>query len=892
MENKKLLLIDGSGLAYRAFYALQELKTSKGVPSGAVYGFVNMFLGAMEKIKPDYVAASFDKWKSAARTEKYAEYKSTRQKQPENLTSQIHLIEKYLEILNVPVFLKEGYEADDVLATIAKKAEDKGMEVVILTGDNDFLQIVTDNIKVLIMKRGIKDLKMYDKDAVRERFNLNVYQLRDYKALRGDPSDNIPGVSGIGEVTAVKLLSEFGSVENMLNNLDKLSDKVKSQIEKNMEMLLLSKDLVTLDTRLDIDVKTDDLSVSRVQHNGSNENLIEFYNNMEFKNILSKIIVGTGRDLSLREQEKSKTKFILVDGDKKLDGAFKFISAEKKCAISILSEQASLYMAISGKSKNYFIDIEKTRLKAFAESIINAGNIKVFSDLKTFIKSFEFFDIKIDKKYFDVGLADYLFEAENTNSKFADIVRRHLNYNIADKKDVVGSGKTQQLFKDIVSDDMAEYLCSQAEAAYKLHDVLFEKIEKSHLADLYYNIELPLTRVLAYMEKEGITLDVKRLKELSDKVSIEINKKEKEIYSMAEGEFNINSPKQVGDVLFEKMKIPSMGKTKTGFKTDAQTLAELSFSYPVAAKILEYRELAKLKSTYIDALPLLADKNNKIYTTYNQTGTSTGRLSSKDPNLQNIPIRSEMGREIRSSFTASSKENMLIAADYSQIELRILAHLSEDEKLIQAFKDDLDIHTLTAANIFGVNPEDVNELMRRKAKEINFGINYGMGEFGLAQRLGIGRNEARTYIEMYFKTYPKVKDYIENTIRQAEKDGFVCTIFGRRRTIRDITSRNATMKKQAERVAINAPIQGSAADIIKVAMINLYDELNRRKGEWPFAPTARLLLQVHDELVLEAPESYAREIADLTAKTMSEVIKLIVPVKVNVSIGKNWNETK
>ncbi|MFH1453878.1 MAG: DNA polymerase I [Armatimonadota bacterium] len=881
MKNKKMLLIDGSGLAYRAFYALPELTTSTGVPANAVYGFVNMLLSVLEKEKPDYIASSFDKYAPTVRIEKFKDYKANRQKQPESLSAQFPLIEEYLNLLHIPVYFVKGYEADDCLATVAKQAAEKDIEVLILTGDLDFLQLVNDKIKVLMMRRGIKDLKLYDKEAVKERFDLTPDQIPDLKALSGDQSDNIPGVPGIGEKTAAKLLNEYGSVAELLKNTEKLPQKLKDRIENNKDILELCRELVVLNDKLDIKTDWDELENKSVYDSLPPAELIDWYKKLEFKSILSRMQSSA----SLEQREAAD--FTVVKNEKEIKECIEVIEKEKKCAVSIIYENNILALGLSAEKKNYFIDsrnISIEKIRGLVQKITECNIIKAFSNLKNFIKAFKLFDIKIDAQYFDVLIAEYLIDPDRTNTKLADASGKYFGEAIPGKKELLGSGKKARTIDMVPDFELAGYLAAQSEIVYKLRPVLVKKLPELSLEDLYYRVEVPLTQILARMEEEGVSLDVNYLKKLSGRFSKKIEEKEAEIFSLAGCEFNINSPKQVGEVLFEKMLIPSPGRTKTGYKTDAQTLRELSGSFPAAEKILEYRELAKLKSTYIDALPRLVDMSGKLHTNYNQTGTSTGRLSSRDPNLQNIPIKSEAGRQIRASFTAGSSGNVFVVADYSQIELRILAHLSGDDKLIKAFKDNLDIHTQTAAYIFGIAPEDVNESHRRKAKEINFGINYGMGEFGLSQRLGISRAEARNYIEGYFRTYPGVKKYIEATIRSAEKEGYVATIMGRRRIIKDITSRNATIKKQAERMAVNAPMQGSASDIIKIAMINLYKDI--KEGKIP----AKLLLQVHDELVLECNAKDSESVGLRVKEIMTDAVRMDVPVKVSIEAGKNWNE--
>ncbi|MBI2252518.1 MAG: DNA polymerase I [Armatimonadetes bacterium] len=865
MKNPKLLLIDGQGLAYRAFYALPPLKTSKEQPVNAVYGFTNMLLKIIELEKPQYVAAAFDKGIPYERLKKYPEYKIQRQKQPEDLTFQLPLIEKILRALQIPIYWKEGYEADDCLATLAKTGEEK-FKILILTGDLDFLQLVNPRINILMLKKGISDLILYNQEKIKERFNLEPQQLIDYKALRGDPSDNIKGVPGIGEAQAIKLLNQFENLEEIFKNLDKLPLKQKELLKEYKEQAFLSKNLVTLKTDLELNLSWEDCLLRPPMENEWRKIL----ENLEFKSLLKKIAPGAQTNFLITEEADFQE--INLNSFESMEEKIK---KEKNISIlGIVKENKFLSLAISIESENFYLKkIDKEFLKKLKPLLEAPEILKIGFSLKSLISFLKEIEINL-VNIFDLSIASYLINPERS-PKLSTMISFYLNLNLENIEEAIKNNQTEKI---------PHLAANYAGNILRLYPALLKELEKYNLINLYFNLELPLIFILADMEISGIKIDGEYLNELSKNLEEKLKNLQKKIFSLSGQELNLNSPKQVGEILFEKLKLQGGKTTKTGYSTDAHTLSGLAFSYPICEKILEHRELVKLKSTYADVLPkLINPQTRRLHTSFNQTITSTGRLSSSNPNLQNIPIKTEMGKLIRRAFIPE-EGNILLSADYSQIELRILAHFSGDFNLIQAFIEDQDIHAKTARAIFSLKEEkEVAEIERRKAKEINFGINYGMSEYGLAESLKITKAQAKAYIEEYFRYYPGVKKFMEDLIRDAEKNQAVYTLLGRRREIPEINSRNFTIRKLAQRIAINTPIQGSAADLIKLAMLALGKIFKKEEN-------VKLLLQIHDELIFEMPKNKLEETQKIVKEVMQKVYPLKVPLKVNLASGFNWGE--
>jgi len=883
-KRKKFILIDGHALLYRAFYALPQLTTTYGQIVNAAYGFTMILIRLLEEEKPEYITIAFDTPVPTFRHKEFKEYKAHRKKMPDELISQISIIKEIIKNYNIPFFSKEGYEADDIIGTLAKEAEKRNCNTIIVTGDKDAFQLISNHTKVMATIKGITEVKIYGEEDIREKFGVGPEKIVDILALKGDVSDNIPGVPGIGEKTALALIKELGSVENILNNPDKISIKsLREQIKKYEEQIRMSKKLATIVREVPIEYDFESFRVKLPNY----EELWKIFNKLEFKNLLKKIAPQINH-------EKEKFKFNLIDTKEKLMKLTNIIIERKYFSFYLETSSDNsisaniLGIALSFKNnENYYIPLFALNLlensKCLSPELVlgqlrscfeDKETIKIGHHLKFTFVLFRRHKIELEGNNFDTMIAAYLLNPSSENYNLRNIFWEYLKY-LKNNEDKEGRQDT------ITS---IENACENAQNILKLKDVLEEKMEEKKLISLFKNIETPLVKVLGEMEINGIKVDVTFLKKVSQKVDFRLGELKKTIYNLSGTEFNINSPKQLSVVLFEKLKLPVIKKTKTGYSTNADVLNILAPQHKVVSFILEYRELDKLKNTYIDKLPLLVNsKTKRIHTSFHQTVTSTGRLSSSEPNLQNIPIRTKVGREIRKAFIAE-EGFVLLSADYSQIELRILAHLSQDENLLNAFKNDEDIHAHTASGIFGLDQNIISKQMRRMAKIINFGIIYGMSSYGLAQNLGIGRGEAEKYISNYFYRYQGVKKYIEREKEEARKKGYVITLLNRRRYLEGINSKDKNICEFNERIAINAPIQGSAADLIKLAMIKISESFKRERF------TSRLLLQIHDELVFEIYQPELEKAKGVIKDIMEHSLKLSVPIKINLQVGNNWAE--
>jgi len=883
-KRKKFILIDGHALLYRAFYALPQLTTTYGQIVNAAYGFTMILIRLLEEEKPEYITIAFDTPVPTFRHKEFKEYKAHRKKMPDELISQISIIKEIIKNYNIPFFSKEGYEADDIIGTLAKEAEKRNCNTIIVTGDKDAFQLISNHTKVMATIKGITEVKIYGEEDIREKFGVGPEKIVDILALKGDVSDNIPGVPGIGEKTALALIKELGSVENILNNPDKISIKsLREQIKKYEEQIRMSKKLATIVREVPIEYDFESFRVKLPNY----EELWKIFNKLEFKNLLKKIAPQINH-------EKEKFKFNLIDTKEKLMKLTNIIIERKYFSFYLETSSDNsisaniLGIALSFKNnENYYIPLFALNLlensKCLSPELVlgqlrscfeDKETIKIGHHLKFTFVLFRRHKIELEGNNFDTLIAAYLLNPSSENYNLRNIFWEYLKY-LKNNEDKEGRQDT------ITS---IENACENAQNILKLKDVLEEKMEEKKLISLFKNIETPLVKVLGEMEINGIKVDVTFLKKVSQKVDFRLGELKKTIYNLSGTEFNINSPKQLSVVLFEKLKLPVIKKTKTGYSTNADVLNILAPQHKVVSFILEYRELDKLKNTYIDKLPLLVNsKTKRIHTSFHQTVTSTGRLSSSEPNLQNIPIRTKVGREIRKAFIAE-EGFVLLSADYSQIELRILAHLSQDENLLNAFKNDEDIHAHTASGIFGLDQNIISKQMRRMAKIINFGIIYGMSSYGLAQNLGIGRGEAEKYISNYFYRYQGVKKYIEREKEEARKKGYVITLLNRRRYLEGINSKDKNICEFNERIAINAPIQGSAADLIKLAMIKISESFKRERF------TSRLLLQIHDELVFEIYQPELEKAKGVIKDIMEHSLKLSVPIKINLQVGNNWAE--
>ena len=883
-NRKKFILVDGQGLLYRAFYALPQLTTTYGQVVNAVYGFTMILIRLLEEEEPEYIVITFDTPVPTFRHKEFKEYKVHRKKMPDELISQIPLIREIINNYNIATCSKEGYEADDVIGTIAKEAEKRNCNTTIVTGDKDAFQLISPHTKVMTTIKGVTEVKIYDEEAIKKKYGVEPEKIVDILALKGDSSDNIPGVPGIGEKTAVVLIREFGSLENILSNTDKISKKsLREQIIKYEGQIKMSKMLATIVREVPIKYDFDSFEVKLPNY----EELWKIFKKLEFKNLLKKIA-------SKINHEKTKLKFDLIDTEEKLEKLTNKIIKRKYFSFYLVASSGNaissniLGIALSLKdNENYYIPLFALNLiensKCLSLELVlsklrpcfeNQGIIKICHNLKfNFIVLFRH-KVEIEGKNFDTMIAAYLLNPSSENYNLRNIFWEYLKYlknneNIEDKQNAIMS---------------IEDACEKAQNILKLKDILEEKMENKNLISLFRKIEIPLIKILGNMEINGIKVNIDFLKGMSQQVNTRLGELKKTIYNLSGTEFNINSPKQLSVVLFERLRLPVIKKTKTGYSTNADVLNTLAPQHKVVSFILEYRELEKLKNTYIDKLPSLVNsKTNRIHTSFHQTVTSTGRLSSSEPNLQNIPVRTEMGREIRKAFI-TEEGFVLLSADYSQIELRILAHLSRDESLLNAFKNDEDIHSHTASGIFNLDQNIISEQMRRMAKVINFGIIYGMSSYGLARNLGVGREEAERYINNYFFRYQGVKRYIEKEKEEARKKGYVLTLLNRRRYLEGINSKDKNIREFNERIAINAPIQGSAADLIKLAMIKIDESFKKERFK------SRLLLQIHDELIFEIYQPELEKVKSIIKEIMENSLEISVPIKVNLKTGNNWAE--
>jgi DNA polymerase-1 len=863
MKKEKFVIIDGNSLANRAFYAIPLLSNSKGIITNAAYGFTNMLMKIFADEKPDYLAVAFDKGRVVFRHEEFVQYKAHRKGMPDELRPQMDLIKDILQAMNVAIYEQEGYEADDLIGTMVKWAEEHNWENLIVTGDRDALQLVSEKTRVLLTRKGISELEVFDLQAIKDKYSLTPEQIIDLKGLMGDASDNIPGVPGVGEKTALKLLAQYGSIENIFNNLDDFQGKkLGEKLKENKDQALISKKLATIYCYVDMKLTSEDLKVQKPNY----EELIKIYEELEFKNLLKNIL----------SEEKAPSKVLETEGEvisnpQKLK---KVLSNNKIKELTFLLHHDStdayrgkvLKIGLFINGKGYLVNCENDFkdyalvLKPYLE---NEDIVKKTYDAKMAYIFFLREKVKIKGLKWDVLLGSYLLNPSQNDLTLATLLYDYL-------QKVLDENEPARTFGSL-------------RGVYQLTGLIEDRLVADNLLELYLNVELPLAKVLAFMELQGVKLDREQLLIMGKDLELRIDELTNKIYGLAGEEFNINSPKQLGVILFEKLGLPTIKKTKTGYSTNAEVLETLAEEHEIVKEILNYRQLVKLKTTYVDGLlNIINPKTKKVHTSFNQTITATGRLSSTEPNLQNIPIRLEEGRKIRKVFVPSKDGYILLTADYSQIELRILAHIAQDKVLIEAFKEGQDIHARTASEVFGVPMDKVTKNMRRHAKAVNFGIVYGLSDFGLARDLGITRKEAKIYIDNYFKRYSGVKRWIEKIIAEAREQGFVTTLLGRRRYLNDILSKNYNLRSFAERTAMNTPIQGSAADIIKIAMVRIHEKIGKNK----FA--ARMILQVHDELVFEVPPQEISRLIPLVRETMETAYSLDVPLKVDMQVGFNW----
>ncbi len=917
----KLFLLDAMALIYRAHFALSNnpIVNSKGVNTGAIMGFTNSLLEIITKEKPTHIGVAFDTNAPTFRHVEFKEYKATRERQPEEIAVAIPYCKKLLEAFGIPIIEEDGYEADDLIGTLAKKAGKEGFEVYMMTPDKDFAQLVDENIFLYKPARMGNSSEILGIPEVLEKFDIDsVDQVRDVLGLKGDSVDNIPGVMGIGEKTASKLLKEFGTVEDIVKNVDQLKGAVKTKIETNGDKGILSKRLATITIDAPVDLDQESLKYEEPDEG----QLVPLLDELEFRTISKRLfgetasekkaassqlgLFDSGADIRTASSDTKKN-IDSVDHDyevlnsedarrnliSNLNGLTEFCFDTETTSLETV-EAELVGLAISyEKHKAFYIpfpdSFEETKLiiSEFKEVLENESIRKIGQNLKYDIQILRNYGVNVKGPLFDTMLAHYLLDPETAHSMDV-LAGSYLNYVPISIEKLIGpKGKRQKNIKDISVEDVSVYACEDADVTFQLKEKLHKEIVEKKLEKLLHEVEEPLSFVLADMEYEGVSIDQEALAEMSKDLATESARVQDEIFGIAGEEFNIGSPKQLGTILFEKLKlIENPKKTKSGqYATGEDVLSKLSNDHEIANKILEFREYQKLKSTYVDALPkLVSSADNRVHTDYRQTVAATGRLSSNNPNLQNIPIRTAKGREIRKAFIAGNDDFQILSADYSQIELRIMADFSKDESMIQAFKEGRDIHANTASKVFKVPMDEVDQNMRRKAKEVNFGIIYGISGFGLSQNLNIPRSDANEIISSYFNEFPSVKEFIENSKEKARNSGFVETILGRRRYLRNINSRNFTMRGFDERNAINAPIQGSAADMIKVAMINIFDWMKKENLR------SKMIMQVHDELVFEVHNSEVDKLSSGVEDFMKNAIPLSVPMEIGIGLGKDWLE--
>ena len=877
-ERKKLVLVDGNSLAYRAFFALPLLSNEKGIHTNAVYGFTTILMKMLEEEKPTHMLVAFDAGKTTFRHKTFKEYKGGRQKTPPELSEQLPFIRELLDAYQISRYELENYEADDIIGTLAKSAEKDGFEVKIFSGDKDLTQLATEGTTVAITKKGITDVEYYTPEHVREKYGLTPEQIIDMKGLMGDSSDNIPGVPGVGEKTAIKLLKQFHTVEELLSSIDEVSGKkLKEKLEEFKEQALMSKELATITTEAPLEVTLDSLGYEGFDR----EAVVKIFKDLGFNSLLERIGEEPG--------EKEEEQFEEINVTIKTDITDDLFASPASLVVEQLGdnyhEAPILGFSIVNEHGAFFIPeetaVQSDRFKEWAE---DESKKKWVFDAKRAAVALRWRGIELKGAEFDVLLAAYIINPGHSYDDVASVAKEHQLHIVAADEAVYGKGAKQAVPDE---KELADHLARKAKAISLLREKLLDELEKNEQLDLFEALEMPLAHILGEMESIGVQVDVDRLKKMGEELSAKLAEYEKKIHESAGETFNINSPKQLGVILFEKLGLPAVKKTKTGYSTSADVLEKLRDKHIIIEDILHYRQIGKLQSTYVEGLLKVIKKDShKVHTRFNQALTQTGRLSSTDPNLQNIPIRLEEGRKIRQAFVPSQKGWLIFAADYSQIELRVLAHISKDKNLIEAFTNDMDVHTKTAMDVFHVSEEEVTPAMRRQAKAVNFGIVYGISDYGLSQNLGITRKEAAAFIERYFHSFQGVKEYMEETVQEAKQRGYVTTLLSRRRYIPELTSRNFNLRSFAERTAMNTPIQGSAADIIKKAMIDMADKLKEKNLQ------AKLLLQVHDELIFEAPEDEIKVLEKLVPEVMEHALELDVPLKVDCASGPSWYDAK
>ncbi len=918
MKNKKFIIIDAMAMAYRAYFAFisRPLTTKKGEPTSAVYGFLNQLLKILEENKPDYIAVAFDSKEKTFRHERYDKYKSSREAMPDDMIPQLGRIKDIIDALKIPLYILPGFEADDIIGTAVKRAEKKGMISYVITPDKDYNQMVTNKVKLIKAGKSLDEIVIYDVTRVKEEFGFAPKQMIDYLALIGDKSDDIPGIAGIGPKTAIPLIQEFGTIEGIYKNINKIEKEgLRNKLVEGKENAFLSKELATIHCDVPLEMKFEDAKFTKPDL----EKIKSIFIELEFSRLYNRLLNVYGLDGEekgieketsdkITEFDKKKVKYVLIKNVKKAKDLANKLNKEELFVFDTETDGLNPYeLKIAGASfsfkakEGYFVAINPSRdskelfvtdlsdrlsqdefVKIFRPVFENKKIKKVCQNGKFDISVMRSIGIEVNNFYFDTMLASYVIDPDQKHG-MDDLSEKYLKYKPIPISNLIGEKKDPTHIFDVNVDALSEYAAEDADITFRLYEILSKELKKEKLEKLAYEVEFPLASVLEDIEYTGINVDRNALKELSKDFDKELKDNTKKIYKLAGEEFNINSPKQLQVILFNKLGLQSGKKTKTGYSTDARSLEMLRGEHKIIESILDFRQITKLKSTYADALQTMINpKTGRIHTSLNQIAASTGRLSSNDPNLQNIPIRTERGKEIRKAFIPRDKNHVILSADYSQIELRIMASICNDEGLKKAFKHGEDIHRSTAALVFMVDPKDVTDDMRRKAKEVNFGILYGIGPFGLASRLGITQKHGKEIIDTYFNTFKRVKNFMDDSVKSAKQKGYAETLMGRRRFLRNINSKNRVVRQFEERVAINMPIQGTAADMIKLAMIKIHKELSKRKTR------TKMILQVHDELLFDAHKDEVKELTPLIKEMMENALPMNVPIVVETGIGNNW----
>lgn len=880
--DKTLVIIDGNSIINRAFYALPEMSNKEGLKTNAIYGFTNMLLKIIDTYNPTHISVAFDRKAPTFRHIEFKEYKAGRKKMPDELREQFEPLKDLLDKFNIHRLEIDGYEADDIIGTVSKIAENNGFKVYIVTGDKDAIQLASNKTTTLITKKGIAEVEEYNYDSVIEKYEMTPTQFIDLKGLMGDKSDNIPGVPGIGEKTGIKLIKEFSSIEGIFDNIDSIKGSTKKKLEENKELAIMSKKLATIIRDVPIEFNLEELEYGSY----NTADILEMFKYLGFTSLIPRI---GNLDESKEIENESNLEV------SKLENIDEFINKakeNKELIIKTVTREGNIldkrimyiFLSLDGKKIYY---IEENNINKL-ESILGSNEIKKLGyNLKDDYIALRPYGIKLENIYFDITIAEYLIDSmSSTSYECSAIAMKYLTKKVKTKEELLGKGVKAKKYQDLNFEELSNHISKIIDTVKNVIPIMEENLKESNMDGLLYHVEMPLVEVLADMEYEGIKVDKEKLNELGLQFKETIKKLESEIYEIAGEEFNINSPKQLGVILFEKLGLPVIKKTKTGYSTNAEVLDKLKDQSPIINKITEYRQIVKLNSTYVEGLlSIINPIDGRIHSSFNQTITTTGRISSTEPNLQNIPVKLEMGRNIRKVFI-SDRGCKLVDADYSQVELRVLAHMSQDETMIDAFENNEDIHTKTASQVFNVSMDEVTSKQRSDAKAVNFGIVYGKSDFGLSEDLHIPVKQAKEYIENYFNKYNKIKEFMDSIIDNASANGYVTTILNRRRYIPEIKSSNFMLRNAGKRAAMNAPIQGSAADIIKIAMINVYKKLEENKLK------SKLILQVHDELIVEAIDSEIDIVKKIVKDEMENAVRLDVNLDVDLNIGYSWYDTK